>query len=201
MRIHCFLVFLAVVVSLPLAAQSNDVGVWYSTAKLGSTNGTDGRVAFDNARGDGVSFNHFWRSSLSTEVSLNWLRAKCGIDIAGARALSFNRTRITPITGDVQWHFLRGTMFSPYVQGGVAYVSMNDVTGSDLDIAGIGSIKVDKKLTWNAGAGINIGIGRMLAVAVDGKYIKYEPNATGTLGSAKLKLDPKQLSVGLKVRF
>jgi outer membrane protein W len=60
---------------------------------------------------------------------------------------------------------------------------------------------VDKKFTWNGNAGLNIGIGRMFAVAVDGKYIKYEPNASAAGTSMKLKLDPKQLSVGLKVRF
>ena len=202
MRIHHIFLIVALVVALPLAAaESNDVGLWYTTAKLASTNGNGGRVVFDNAKGDGVSYNHFWTHALSTEFALTWLRAKGGIDIAGTRALNFNRARIMPFTADVQWHFFRGTMFSPYVGAGAAYVRMNDITGSDLDLAGVGPIKVDKKLTWNGDVGVNIGLGRVLALAVDAKYIRYEPNATGALGSAKLKLDPKQFSVGLKARF
>ncbi|HSP35540.1 MAG TPA: OmpW family outer membrane protein [Thermoanaerobaculia bacterium] len=198
---HVFVVVAVLAVAIPLAAQSNDVGLWYSTAKLGSADDNGARVSFDNARGDGVSFNHFWTGALSTEFSVYWLRAKGGIDVGGTRALSFDRTRIMPVTADVQWHFLRGTMISPYVGAGIAYVSMNDIRGSDLDLAGIGPVKVDKKLTWNGNAGVNIGIGHSLAIAVDGKYIKYEPEASGSGGTAKLKLNPKQLSVGVKVRF
>lgn len=201
MRIRYGLLALAVLTALPLVAQSNDVGVWYSTAKLGDTNGTDSRVVFDNAKGFGISYNHFWGASLSTEFTASQMKANGGIEVGGVRALNFDKTKIMPVTADVQWHFLRGTMFSPYVGAGLAYVKMDDITGSDLDVAGIGAVKVDSKVSWNAGAGLNIGIGRMFAVALDGKYIAYEPSASNVAGNAKLKLNPMQYSAGLKLRF
>lgn len=201
MRIQYGLLIVAVLVALPLAAQSNDVGVWYSTAKLGKTSGTGSTIKFDNAKGFGVSYNHFWGASLSTEFTASQMKANGGIDVGGVRALNFDKTKIMPVTADLQWHFLRGTMFSPYVGAGLAYVKMDDLTGSDLDLAGIGAVKVDKKFTWNAGAGVNIGIGRMFAIALDGKYIKYEPTASNVAGSSKLKLNPTQYSAGLKLRW
>ncbi len=201
MRIHHVILVAALFVSLPLAAQSNDVGIWYSSAKLGTTNTAGSSAAFDNARGYGISYNRFWTGSLSTEFTADWLKAKGGIDVAGARALNFDKTKIMPVTADVQWHFLRGTMFSPYIGAGVAYVKMDDITGSDLDVAGFGPIKVDHKFTWNGNVGLNVGLGRMFAIGLDYKYIKFEPTATSALGSEKLKLDPKQFSAGLKLRF
>lgn len=201
MRIQSVLLVVAVLVALPVAAQSNDIGVWYSTAKLGSTNEADSRLTFDNAKGFGVSFNHFWGASLSTEFTASQLKANGGIEATGVRVLNFDKTKITPITADLQWHFFRGTLFSPYVGAGLAYVTMDDLTGSDLDLAGIGPVSVDKKVTWNGNVGVNIGLGRMFAIAIDGKYIKYEPNASNATGTAKLKLNPKQLSAGVKLRF
>lgn len=201
MRIHSVLLIVAVLVALPLAAQSNDVGVWYSTANLGDTNGTDSRVTFDNATGFGVSYNHFWGGSLSTEFTASQVRADGGIEATGVRVLTFDKTKIMPVTADLQWHFLRGSMFSPYVGAGLAYVTMDDLTGSDLDLAGIGPVSIDNQFTWNAGAGVNINIGHSFAIAVDGKYIKYEPDASTAAGTTKLKLNPTQFSAGVKLRF
>lgn len=202
MRLRLLSAVLALSVAIPLAAQSNDVGLWYANAKLGATDQNGGRVSFENARGDRVSLNHFWSHSLSTEFAIDGLRAKGGIDVGGTRALSFDRARITAITADAQWHFLRSTRISPYVGAGAAYVRMNDIRGSDLDVAGIGAVRVGKKFTWNAGAGVDIEISRSFAIAVDGRYIKYEPRASGNTGDAvTLKLDPKVFAVGVKARF
>ena len=197
MRIHHVIGLALALSALPLVAQTNDVGVWYSTAKIKDSNG----LSFDKARGFGASFNHFWTGSLSTEFSVDSLRANAGIDIAGTRALDAGRLKLMPYTANLQWHFARGSMFAPYIGAGVAYVSAKDLSSADLDTAGIGRVKIDHKASWDANAGLNIGLGKMFAVAIDGKYIKYEPDSTAAGTTEKLKLDPVVISAGIKLRW
>lgn len=197
MRIHHVIGLAVALATLPLAAQTNDVGVWYSTAQIKDSTG----LSFDNAKGYGVSFNHFWTGSLSTEFSVSSLRANAGIDVAGTRALDAGRLKLMPFTANLQWHFARGSMFAPYIGGGLAYVSAKDLSSADLDTAGIGRVKIDHKASWDANAGVNIGLGKMFAVAIDGKYIKYEPDSSAAGTTEKLKLDPVVISAGIKLRW
>ena len=197
MRIQYVIGLAVALATLPLAAQTNDVGVWYSTAQIKDSTG----FSFDNAKGYGVSFNHFWTGSLSTEFSVSSLRANAGIDIAGTRALDAGRLKLMPFTANLQWHFARGSMFAPYVGAGLAYVSAKDLSSADLDTAGIGRVKIDHKASWDANAGVNIGLGKMFAVAIDGKYIKYEPDSSAAGTTEKLKLDPIVISAGIKLRW
>src|SRR6185436_12029136 len=46
--------------SLPLAAQSNDLGLWVAAAQIGDTNADGSTIKFDDGRGFGASLNHFW---------------------------------------------------------------------------------------------------------------------------------------------
>ncbi len=197
MRIHYLIGLALALVALPLVAQTNDVGVWYSTAQLKDSAG----LSFDNAKGFGVSFNHFWTGALSTEFSVYSLRANSGIDIAGTRTLDAGRLKLMPLTANVQWHFARGSMFAPYIGAGLAYVSAKDLSSADLDLAGIGRVKIDHKASWDANAGVNIGIGKMFAVAVDGKYIKYEPDSSAAGSTEKLTLNPVVISAGVRLRW
>lgn len=204
MRIHCVLGLALMLAASSVLGQSNDIGVWYATAQVKDTGDAQGRLSFDNAKGYGVSLNHFWTGSISTELSANWLHANGEIDVAGTRVLSVGRLKLMPVTFDAQWHFMRSGMISPYVGAGVAYVSAKDLTSSDLDLAGVGTVKIDSKSSWNANAGVNIGIGKMFAVAIDGKYIKYEPDskASGAAGTTeKLKLNPLIVSGGIRLRW
>ena len=197
MRIDHVIGLALALTALPLMAQTNDAGVWYATAQIKDSAG----LSFDNANGFGVSFNHFWTGPLSTEFSVSSLRANAGIDIAGTRALDAGRLKLMPFTANLQWHFARGSMFAPYIGAGLAYVSAKDLSSADLDAAGIGHVKIDHKASWDANAGVNIGIGTMFAVAIDGKYIKYEPDSTAAGTTEKLKLDPVVISAGIKLRW
>lgn len=201
MRKSLLCVALTLVVCLPLSAQSNDIGLWYSTATLSDTTADGTSTNFDNGKGYGISFNHFWTGPLSTEFTATQLRSDASFDINGQRALDLGRFKFRPITANVQWHFARNAMVSPYIGAGLAYVTSDDLSSSDLDVAGIGTVKVGNKTTWNGNAGININVGHMFAVALDGKYIAYEPTSTGTGGSQKLKLNPTIVSGGVKLRF
>jgi outer membrane protein len=197
MKINAIVGLVVVLTVLPLAAQSNSVGVWYSTAQIDDTEG----LTFDDAKGDALSFNHFWTPSLSTEFAIHSLRSKAGVDVDGQRVLSAGKLKLRPITADVQWHFLRDSRFSPYVGAGVAYVLADDLSSEDFDLAGIGTVDIGNEFTWNANAGLDIWVYRSFGVAIDGKYIALEPDAKAAGGSEKLKLNPLVISAGVKFRF
>jgi outer membrane protein W len=201
MRIQYVLALVIALIALPIVAQSNDVGLWYSTAKIKNTAAGDGRLTFNDAKGYGVSYNHFWTRSLSTEFSGYWLRAQGAIDVNGSRVLDVGKLELKPVVANVQWHFARSSMFSPYIGAGVAWVRAGNLSNSDLDLAGIGTVKIDKKVTYDGNAGVIIGFGSTFAVAADAKYIKYEPDAKAAGNTEKLKLNPLVISVGLKLRW
>ena len=197
MRIKTIIALVVVLTALPLAAQSNDIGFWYSTAQLDDTDA----LTFDDAKGDAITFNHFWTRSLSTEFAIHSVRSKAGIDIDGERVLSAGRLKLRPVTADVQWHFLRDSRFSPYVGAGLAYVIADDLSSEDFDLAGIGRVEIDNEVTWNANVGLNIWVYRSFGVALDANYIALETDSKAATGSEKLKLNPLMISAGVKVRF
>jgi outer membrane protein W len=197
MRIRFVLALLLSLAALPLAAQSNDLGLWYASARLKDTPG----FAFNDATGYGISYNHFWTRALSTELTAHWLRADAGIEIGGVRAIDAGRMEMKPISADVQWHFARRAMLSPYAGAGVTFMRRDELSNADLDAAGIGAIEIERKITWNANAGVNIGISRTFAVGVDAKYIPYEPDAKAAGTTEKLKFNPLLFSAGVKLRW
>jgi outer membrane protein W len=201
MRIHCVVVLVLALCALPVMAQSNDVALWYSSARLGDTVSATNGLRIDDATGYGASFNHFWTSSISTELSAFWLRSDTGIDIAGSHVLDTGNLELRPINLDAQWHFARGSMISPYIGAGVTRVGAADLTNLDLDLAGIGKVKLDNSFTYNGNAGINLNFGHSLSFAADAKYIKWEPDAKSDVGTEKLKLNPLLLSAGLRWRW
>jgi outer membrane protein W len=129
------------------------------------------------------------------------LRSDASFAINGQRALDLGRFKFRPVTANVQWHFMRNGVVSPYVGAGLAYIKASDLSSSDLDVAGIGRIRVGNKTNWDANAGLNFNIGPRFAIAIDGKYIPWKPTSTGSGGSQKLKLNPTVVSGGVKVKF
>lgn len=207
MRVAVVLLALSFI-ALPLAAQSNDIGVWYSTSSLDSTDVSDdtgtSSIDFDDATGYGVSINHFWSNSLSTEVAAHRLESDGSIAIDGTTALDIGKLKLTAITAAVQWHFMKGGRFSPYVGAGIAHVSADDLSSNDLDLAGIGEVAIDTDTTWMADAGLNVNFGSRFAVGVDAKYVPYSPDSAPVGApddSVELDFNPLVVSAGVRLRF
>jgi outer membrane protein len=189
--------------ALSLNAQSNDLGVWIATSKLGETTEGDSEVSFDNGEGFGVSFNHFWTPNISTEFSATALSHEGEVTINGTPAFDLGSLDLIPITATVQLHFARNARLSPYVGAGVSYVMADDMESENLQAVGIDRIETDSKVGWVAQAGVNIGLSPRFAVAVDGRYIAYSPDsaAAGDPEPTTLELDPLVFSAGVKFRW
>jgi outer membrane protein W len=195
-----FVAILLSLAALPLFAQSNEVAGYVSTVRVGSYSGTTD-VHFDDGHGYGASVSHVFGDHLGIEVGANWIRNDAAIRSAGTTVIGLGRLETSIYSGIVQWRFgTRNAFVDPYVGAGVAFVSAKDLSSEDLTTAGIGNISLDNKTTYVAQAGVNLNFSHSLAIVVDGKYVKYEPD-TSTTPSLKLNLNPVIVSAGLRFRF
>ncbi|HYM61435.1 MAG TPA: OmpW family outer membrane protein [Thermoanaerobaculia bacterium] len=192
------------ILALPVLAQSNDVGVWAAVSHVtGSTNAdATTHVGFVDKLGYGVSFNHYWTKHFSTEVTADATKSDATLKVGGLKALALGRLKETVITGTLQWHPAAAGKLDPYVGVGGAWVKSDSLKSSDLDLAGIGTVKVGDKGSWVAGAGVNVAITPRLALAFDAKYIPLKPKSSGVGGaSLELKLNPLIWAAGVRYRF
>jgi outer membrane protein W len=187
--------------SVPLLAQSNDIGVGYSSAHLSTTSSDGSDVKFSSGHGYSASYNHFWTGHLSTDFAYTSLRSNGHIRVDGENVLDLGRMTTKVGTAIAQWHFKRGGLLDPYVGAGAAYVKGGTLNSSDLALSSIGSVVIEKKWGWAANAGVNLNLGHSLALAIDDKYVPYKPNSTSAASPLKLKLNPNILSAGVRFRF
>jgi outer membrane protein len=117
-------------------------------------------------------------------------------------------TRMTPITGIVQWHFAPDGGIDPYLGAGVAYVLFDKTNVFKSSALSQINVKDDAGLALNAG--VSFRLSRMLALTADGKYVplKASANAVGTPGNLPIvavvvhtKINPVIFSGGLTLRF
>lgn len=204
MRLRSALITFAIAfAAIPLAAQSNDVGLWVAGDRVTSTSSDPTtQVHFTHGRGFGLSANHYWCSHFSTELMGTSLRHNGSLFVNGDRAFGIGHLDLRVITLAGQLHMNHEAAFDPYLSVGAAHVSARDLKSSDLNLAGIGNVKINSKTTWTAGVGANFSCMKSLGLSVDAKYIRYRPNS-GTSSSAPLplKLNPIVVSAGLKFRF
>jgi outer membrane protein W len=190
--------------ALPLTAQSSDIGIWALASRVTGSTRTDPstRFEFKEKIGYGASFNHFWGTHLSTDFAFGATKNDARLTIGGVQALALGSLKQSVVTGTLQWHFARGGAIDPYLGVGAAYVKTDDFRSNDLNLADIGTVKIDNKTAALANAGINLRLMRGMALALDAKYIPLEPNASGLTGSAvQLRLSPVIYGLGLRFRF
>jgi len=202
-----FLLFIAAG-SIRLSAQtpSSDVGVWIVASDLEETtlteDGDDVTIDFDEDNGYGISFNHFWTNSFSTELAAQTIHGAMTItsDFGGV-PFTFEAGDLDALalTAIAQYHFNRAGRFSPYIGGGVARLSGDFEAIDDPD--GLDSFDLESEIAWAASVGANVRIRENLFFTADLKYIPWSAVAEGDPDSESLDIDPSLLSIGMKVRF
>jgi outer membrane protein W len=209
------IVFLLFIVagSIRLSAQlapKSDVGIWTVGAQLTendlSEDGDDVRVEFEDQGGLGISFNHFWTDTFSTEIAAQKYSSDMNIttDLGGTGSLTFKAgdLDITAVTAMGEWHFRRATRFAPYVGAGIARISGEfDPVDDPDDPEFNGPFDLESKITWTAAVGANIRLTDHIALAGEFKYIPWSAFAEGDTSSDSIDLDPLTLSLGVKARF
>jgi len=189
---------------LPLFAGAqarNELGVFISTSQFDDSEISDGLdtidVEFDEDMGYGVLYNRFWTDAFSTEFAYQKLGADLTLSFDDITA-DAGELDLDILTATGQIHFAHGSMISPYIGGGVAYISGE---AGSIDTEELESADLQNEVDFLVNAGLNIGLGRSLAIFLDGKYILYEARADGDTEDEAIEVNPLIVSAGLKFRF
>jgi outer membrane protein W len=167
-------------------------------------------VNFKGTLGYGIGANIFFGNHVSAAFDIVQVRPKAAVRprAVGGGSLSATGTRMTPLTGVLQWHFAPGGVIDPYVGAGVAYVLFDKTNVYGNPTLSQINYKDDAGLALNAG--VSFRITRMLALTADGKYVPLKAAATavgvpGTLPTIPVvvngKINPVIFSGGLSLRF
>ena len=196
-----FLLLSLFLLPLTAAAQMNDLGVFISTSQLEDNEIEDAGdvfdLEFDEDLGVGILYNRFWTNSFSTEFAYQRLGADLTLSFEDiAEDVGSLDLDILSATG--QLHFARGSIISPYIGGGVAYVSGE---AGSIDEDELDDTDLESEVEFLANAGLNLGLGRSFIVFLDGKYILYEARGEGESDGEALDINPLIISGGIKFRF
>ena len=188
---------------LPLlaSAQMNDLGVFISTSQFEDGEIEDAGDIFDlefeEDMGVGVLYNRFWTNSFSTEFAYQRLGADLTASFEDIDE-QVGSLDLDVLSATAQLHFAKGSMISPYIGGGVAYVSgeVGSIDEDELEDADL-----ENEIEFLANAGLNVGLGRGFALFLDGKYILSEARGEGDTDDEALEINPLIISGGIKFRF
>lgn len=196
-----------ILAGLRAAAQSStDVALWLVDSEFTSSSVVDeGDVIefdFDEEVGYGLSFNHHWTNSFSTELALQKYSADMTIGSEFGPTFTAGELRVTTVTAMAQWHFNRDGRFSPYVGGGIARVSGDFEFASDiLEPGEEPSVELESETTWTAAVGANVRLTDHLALTGEMKGIPWDAREEGGLLDDEIEVDPVTFAVGVRFRF
>ena len=200
-RILIPLSLLLLLLSLPALAQNNELGVFISTSQFEDSEIDDAGdifdVEFDEDMGVGVMYNRFWTSGFSTELAYQRLGADLTVS-AGDISEQIGNLDLDILSATAQLHFLKGSIISPYVGGGVAYISGQ---AGSIDQDELEDTDLENEVEFLANAGLNVGLGRSFGIFLDGKYVVYEARGKGESDGEALDINPLILSGGIKFKF
>ncbi|HYR28131.1 MAG TPA: OmpW family outer membrane protein [Thermoanaerobaculia bacterium] len=188
---------------LPLTAtaQMNDFGVFISTSQFESSEieeaGDIFDVDFEEEMGVGILYNRFWTSSFSTEFAYQRVGADLTLSFEDV-ASDVAELDLDILSATAQLHFARGSMISPYIGGGAAYISGE---AGSIDEDEFEAADLENEIELLANAGLNVGLGRSFVVFLDGKYILYEARGEGDADDDAIEINPLIISAGIKWRF
>jgi opacity protein-like surface antigen len=188
---------------LPLtaAAQNNDLGVFISTSQFDDGEIEDAGDIFDieyeEDMGVGILYNRFWTSGFSTEFAYQRLGADLTLSAEDITD-NLGELDIDILSATAQLHFARGSIISPYIGGGVAYISgqTGAIDGNELEDADL-----ENEVDFLANAGLNVGLGRNFIVFLDGKYVLYEARGENDPDDQVFEINPLIIAAGIKFRF
>lgn len=188
---------LLLALSLPVFAQlpSGDVGLWIARPALAETNEDLTDTRHDPETGFGLSFNHYWTDSISTEISTARFESGMEMDffsIEGEPQTARGTLETTVIAAVAQWHFRRGSTISPYVGVGGARISgdYENESGTEPPLA------LEAAASFVLNAGLDVNLTERFALSADAKQIAWNIGA-----GRDIRVNPLLLSAGVRFRY
>ncbi len=196
-----FLIVFVLLFPLLATAQNNELGVFISTSQFDDSEINDAGdifdVEFDEDMGYGVLYNRYWTNAFSTEFAYQKLGADLTVSFQDIAA-DAGDLDLDVLSATGQLHFLRNGFISPYIGGGVAYISGE---AGSIDQAELEDADLEDEVEFLANAGLNLNLGRSFAIFLDGKYILYEARGENDPDDQTLDINPLVLAGGVKFRF
>lgn len=223
MRFRGQLSLMAMLLSAPLLAQTNEIGAFVNHPSFSSTAQTvlpffeTAALNVDSKVGYGLSFTHAISGSLALQVSAQTIRGNAKLDVTGGVSFTdrLGTLDLKQYDAALHWYFVRQDLpVRPYIGGGVAWIR-----GGKIEIAadpahGIvaDSVSLDNKLTGLVDAGVDFRVSHDAKITLAVKYTQYRPRDATTPPHARtlspsdvlfapLKLDPLTISVGVRWAF
>jgi len=218
MRTICSILAVSIpglLLSIPLSAQTNEIGVFANHASLSSTTASDSSVGltarqtYNSRTGFGISFNHYFSQSVSLQLTAQDVKANTRLAVSsGGVTSNFNAGSIELRQYDaaLQWHFIPSGWMNPYVGAGVARIQNGKMRiPAELTDSGTAAetASLDSKTTWLADAGVDFRVSRNALITLNARYTRYSTGfgATPDDPVQRLKLDPITIAAGLSLRF
>ena len=200
-------VFAMFAVTTPLAAQNLEVGGWFTMDRIDETANPAGM--FDPGRSTGymLSVNKFFGATSVELAGAYQIHDTTFTATDSEDSVDIGQLQVVPLTATIQRHFLRDSLFSPYIGVGVAYLLTGDVEedilSEELDIE---LIEISDEISWTAQVGINFILSETLAVGLEAKYIPVtaESHFIGNAGTGEgvdFEMNTLMISAGLKYRW
>jgi outer membrane protein W len=182
-------------------AQSNELGIFISTSQFDDNEIQDAgdtlNLEFDEDMGYGASYNRYWTPAFSTELAYQKLGADLTLSFEDIAA-DAGDLDLDVLSATAQFHFAHGSIISPYIGGGAAYISGK---AGSIDTAELEDADLENEFEWLANAGVDFNLGKSFGIFVDGKYILYEARAEGDSDDEAVDINPLVLAAGIKFRF
>jgi len=188
-----------------LAAQS-DIGLWVSKPSFDSTEFFEDDVvapafelSFDEDIGYGITYTQGY-GAFALELGAQKMGGDVVITVDDNSATAGD-IDITALTGTLQWRFLPGSRITPYIGGGLAYMT-GEVEFAPIDEpVEDDEVDLESQTTWLANAGVTFKLSDRLGIGADVKYIPYDPTDEGGAEEDAVDINPLVFSVGLRIRF
>jgi outer membrane protein len=162
------------------------------SSPVGGTGAAD-RIGVSSKTIPEVDISYFFTPQLAAELVLTYPQ-KHSVTLDGARIGSF---RHLPPTLSLQYHFLPGAGFQPYVGLGVNYTRISKVKLLD----GAGGLEKD---SWGASvqAGFDYRLDERWSLNVDVKKVTIRSDVfVGGARASRVKVDPMLFGIGAGYRF
>lgn len=199
-----FLVLAVVAIALAVPAQAQEVklkvfgGAAY-VSPLSDQNVTFGDVTDSvqaaNQTGWDVGFE--WRMSKLLGLEVDYLNATNDVQFGSA---TIGEANLQPLSATLNFHLIHTQLIDFYVGPTFSYVNWGniDLNAAGQDLTGELGVPTDSETAYGASVGIDIGLGKSLAIVGGVRYLKLD--LTPTDGES-VGVDPLISRIGIAFRF
>jgi outer membrane protein len=182
-----------------LSATGSFVDITKTTA-VDEASGVD--IKFKNGCGARLAGAFYVMPAIGIEAGASYQRVTGSLRVQGTGAIDLGSLKMIPLSLVAQYHFMRGKTVDPWVGAGGSYTIFKNLSSTDLDTAGLGTIEVKDRAAFLVNAGVDVRLTSSVGFVLDGRYTFLRPTSRGASGAdQQLTLDPLEIAAGFRIGF